>query len=312
MKFIAKKIATLLITLILISFLSFLAFSFIPGDAVLSSLGLDADKAVVEALREELGLNRPIPVQYADWLLSALQGDFGESTQYHLPVKQLVAQRLPVTITLALYAMFFVIVISFPFGLLGARKPEGVIDTIIMIVSQIGMAIPQFFLGILLTFVFGIVLSFFPVGGYVSYKEDVAGFFSFLILPAIAVAIPKTAMMIRYIRNTVVAQMKLDYVRTARGKGNSEKRILLYHVLKNAMLPVITMLAMMVADVMAGSIVVEQVFNIPGLGRLLINSIANRDYPVVQAIVLYMACVVVLMNTIADILYQKLDPRVKG
>ena len=130
MKFIIKKIATLFITLILISFLSFLAFSFIPGDAALSSLGLDADEVVVEALREELGLNRPIPVQYADWLCSALQGDFGESTQYHLPVKQLVAQRLPVTITLALYAMSFVVVVAFPLGLLGARKPEGVLDTI--------------------------------------------------------------------------------------------------------------------------------------------------------------------------------------
>ena len=311
MKFIVKKIVTLFITLLIISFLSFLAFSLIPGDAALSALGLDADKAVVEALREELGLNRPIPVQYADWLLSALQGDFGESTQYHLPVKQLVAQRLPVTITLALYAMVFVVLVSFPLGLLGARKQEGVIDTIIMIVSQIGMAIPQFFLGIVLTFLFGIVLSVFPVGGYVSYKEDFGGFLSFLILPAVAVAIPKTAMMIRYIRNTVVAQMKLDYVRTARGKGNSEKRVLLNHVLINSLMPVVTMLAMMAADVLAGSIVVEQVFNIPGLGRLLTTAIANRDYPVVQAIVVYMACTVVVMNTIADIAYQKLDPRVR-
>lgn len=311
MKFIAKKIGTLFLTLLIISFLSFLAFSLIPGDAALSSLGVDGDKEAVEALREELGLNRPIPVQYADWLFSALQGDFGESTQYHLPVKELVAQRLPVTITLAIYAMFFVILVSFPSGLLSARKPEGILDTILMVVSQLGMAIPQFFLGILLTFVFGIVLSLFPVGGYVSYKEDLVGFLSFLILPAIAVAVPKASMMTRYIRNTVVAQMKLDYVRTARGKGNSEKRILVHHVLKNAMLPVVTMLAMMIADVMAGSIVVEQVFNIPGLGRLLITSIANRDYPVVQAIVLYMACVVVIMNTLADMLYQKLDPRIQ-
>lgn len=311
MKFIAKKIGTLLITLLIISFLSFLAFSLIPGDAALSALGVDGDKEAVEALREELGLNRSIPVQYGDWLFSALQGDFGESTQYHLPVKELVAQRLPVTITLAIYAMFFVILVSFPSGLFSARKPEGILDTMIMVVSQLGMAIPQFFLGILLTFVFGIVLSLFPVGGYVSYKEDFIGFLSFLILPAIAVAVPKASMMTRYIRNTVVAQMKLDYVRTARGKGNSEKRILVHHVLKNAMLPVVTMLAMMIADVMAGSIVVEQVFNIPGLGRLLITSIANRDYPVVQAIVLYMACVVVIMNTLADMLYQKLDPRIQ-
>ncbi len=311
MKFILKKIGTLIITLVIISFLSFLAFSLIPGDAAVASLGMDADEAAIEALREELGLNRPVYVQYGDWLLSALQGDFGESTQYHLPVKELVSQRLPVTISLGIIAMLFVILFSFPLGLLGARKPNGVLDTGLTVLTQIGMAIPQFFLGILLTYFFGIVLSVFPVGGYVNYKEDLGKFLTFLILPAVAVAVPKCATMTRYIRNAVVAQKKLDYVRTARGKGNSEKRILLNHVLINAMMPVVTMLAMMMADVLAGSIVVEQVFNIPGLGRLLITSISNRDYPVVQAIVVYIACAVVIMNTLADIAYQKLDPRVR-
>lgn len=311
MKFILKKLGTLIITLVIISFLSFLAFSLIPGDAAVASLGMDATEEDIEALREELGLNRPVPVQYADWLLSALQGDFGESTQYHLPVSELVAQRLPATITLAVYSMILIVLVSFPLGLLGTGKPNGAADTTVTVLSQVGMAVPQFFLGILLTYFFGILLRWFPVGGYVSIKEDPAGFFRFLVLPAVAVAVPKCATMTRYIRNAVVAQKKMDYVRTARGKGNSEKRILLNHVLINVMMPVVTMLAMMAADVLAGSIVVEQVFNIPGLGRLLITSISKRDYPVVQAIVVYMACAVVIMNTLADIAYQKLDPRVR-
>ena len=226
-------------------------------------------------------------------------------------MRDLVSQRLPATITLALYSMGMILVISFPLGLLGTRKPNGVLDTLLTVLSQIGMAIPQFFLGILLTFFFGIVLSWFTVGGYVNYKEDLTGFLRFLVLPAVAVAVPKCATMTRYIRNAVVAQKKMDYVRTARGKGNSENRILLNHVLINVMMPVVTMLAMMAADVLAGSIVVEQVFNIPGLGRLLITSISNRDYSVVQAIVLYIAATVVIMNTIADVAYQKLDPRVR-
>ena len=311
MKFILKRIGTLIITLVIISFLSFLAFSLIPGDAAVANLGMDADEAAVEALREELGLNRPVVIQYGDWLLSALQGDFGESTQYHLPVSELVSKRLPATVTLAVYSMIIIIAVSFPLGLVGTNKPGGLWDTGMTVLSQVGMAIPQFFLGILLTFFFGIVLNWFTVGGYVSPTENMAGFLSFLILPAVAVAVPKCATMTRYIRNAVVAQKKMDYVRTARGKGNSEKRILLNHILINVMMPVVTMLAMMAADVLAGSIVVEQVFNIPGLGRLLITSISNRDYPVVQAIVIYIAATVVVLNTVADIMYQKLDPRVR-
>lgn len=311
MKLIRKKIGSLLVTLLLISLFSFLAFSLIPGDAALSALGVEADEAAVEALREELGLNRPVYVQYADWLWSALRGDFGESLQYHVPVHTLVGERLPVTITLAVYALLFVVLFSFPMGLLGTKRPGGMLDTGITLLSQVGMAVPQFFLGILLTFCFGIVLNWFPVGGYVSYRESVGGFLGFLVLPAVAVAIPKCASLSRYIRNSIVAEKKKDYVRTARAKGNSEGNTLLNHVLINSLMPVVTMLAMMAADILAGSIVVEQVFNIPGLGRLLITSIANRDYPVVQAIVLYIGSAVVIMNTIAEILYHKIDPRVR-
>ena len=311
MKFILKRIGTLIITLVIISFLSFLAFSLIPGDAAVSNLGMEADEAAVEALREELGLNRPILVQYGDWLWSAMRGDFGESTQYHLPVSELVAKRLPATITLAIYSMIIIILVSFPLGLLGTKKPNGALDTAVTVLSQIGMALPQFFLGILLTFFFGIVLNWFTVGGYVNPQENLGGFLSFLLLPAVAVAVPKCATMTRYIRNAVVAQKKMDYVRTARGKGNSERRLLLKHVLINVMMPVVTMLAMMAADVLAGSIVVEQVFGIAGLGRLLVASISNRDYPVVQAIVVILALWVVLAGTVADLINQRIDPRLR-
>jgi len=311
MKFIVKKTGTLVITLLLISFISFLAFSLIPGDAALTGLGMDAEEEAIAALKAELGLDRPVYVQYGDWLLSAVQGDFGESTQYRLPVSELVGQRLPATVTLAVYAMILIILVSFPMGLLGTGKPGGLLDTGITVLSQVGMAVPQFFLGILLTWIFGVVLSVFPVGSYVSIEKDPEAFFKYLFLPAVAVAVPKCASMTRYIRNSVVTQKKMDYVRTARGKGNSEKRVLIKHVLMNSMIPVITMLAMMAADVLAGSIVIEQVFNIPGLGRLLISSISNRDYPVVQAIVLYIASIVVIINTLTDVVYQKLDPRVK-
>ncbi|MGN0505069.1 MAG: ABC transporter permease [Lachnospiraceae bacterium] len=309
MKYIAKKIGTLIITLVVISFFSFLAFSVIPGDAALSSLGMDAEEEAVEALREELGLNDPVLYRYGKWLLAAVRGDFGESLQYHRTVKELVADKLPVTFVLAMYSLGLIVFVSFPLGLIGTRKPQGAADNTVTVVTQLGMAVPPFFLGILLTYIFGIVLKWFQVGGYVGYREDASAFFSYLLLPAITIAIPKISMLARFIRNSVVEQKKMDYVRTARSKGNSERKILLNHVLINAMMPTVTMLAMMVADVLAGSIVVEQVFNIPGLGRLLITSISNRDYPVVQAIVLYIAATVVIMNTVADVLYRKLDPR---
>lgn len=311
MKYIAKKTGTLIITLLLISFFSFLAFSVIPGDAALSSLGMDADEAAVEALREELGLNDPVLKRYGAWLFHAVRGDFGDSLQYHMPVQKLLADKLPATFVLALYSFVLIVLVSFPLGLIGTRKPKGAADTVVTAFTQLGMAVPPFFLGILLTYLFGIVLKWFQVGGYVSYKDDMAGFLQYLILPAVTVAIPKISMLARFIRNSVVEQKKRDYVRTARSKGNSEHRILLNHVLINAIIPTVTMLAMMAADVLAGSIVGEQVFNIPGLGRLLITSISNRDYPVVQAIVLYIAVTVVVMNVLADVLYQKLDPRLK-
>ncbi len=311
MKFFAKRLITLIITLLFISLLSFTAFSVIPGDAALSRVGLEATEEQVEALRAELGLNDPLPVRYSRWLSGAVQGDFGDSYRYTgNSVKSLIARRLPVTVMLAAISLCIILVVSIPLGILSARYSGRWIDVAVNQLTQIVMAIPSFFLGILITFVFGLVLRWFQPGNFIQPSEDFGAALRYLVWPAVAVSCPKIAMVIKFLRNSVLSEMKKDYVRTAKSKGNDENQILYGHVLRNAMIPVITFIAMVVAEILAGSIVVEQVFNVPGLGRLLVSSISGRDYPVVQAIVLYIASVVVILNFAVDVLYQVLDPRV--
>lgn len=312
MKYLIKKIITLIITLLAISFLTFTAFSVIPGDAALSKLGKDATEEQLMQMREEMGLDKPLHERYLDWVTGAVQGDFGESYRYEeTMVSELLADRLPVTVLLAVISMVIIILCSIPLGVLCARFSGRWIDTAINQLSQVVMAVPPFFLGILLTYIFGLVLHFFQPGSFVQPAEDFGASVQYLFFPALAVALPKIAMVVKFLRSSVIAELNKDYVRTARSKGNTESGVLYRHVLKNAMIPVITFLAMVIAEILAGSIVVEQVFSVPGLGRLLISSISTRDYPVVQAIVLYVTAVVVIINFIVDVLYQMFDPRVK-
>lgn len=312
MKYLLKKLITLIITLLFISFLSFAAFSVIPGDAALTKLGKDATEEQLMMMREEMGLNDPLPVRYVNWLKNALQGDFGESYQYdNTPVSELLAVRLPVTVLLAVMALGIILICAVPLGILCARYAGSWIDVIINQLSQIMMAIPAFFLGVLLTYIFGLVLQLFQPGNFIPLEESFSGAMKYLFYPAVAVAIPKIAMVVKFLRNSIISELNKDYVRTARSKGNTENGILYGHVLKNAMIPVITFFAMVVAEILAGSIVVEQVFSVPGVGRLLITAISSRDYPVVQAVVLYVTTVVVILNFAVDVLYQVLDPRVK-
>ncbi|MBP3926176.1 MAG: ABC transporter permease [Clostridium sp.] len=312
MKYFLKKLMTLIITLLLISFLSFTAFSVIPGDAALSRLGKDATEEQIENLREEIGLNDSLPERYGRWLSGAVQGDFGESYRYQdVSVRSLLADRLPVTVLLAVISLAIILVCAIPLGILCARFSGSFLDLLINQITQVLMAVPAFFLGIILTYVFGLILHFFQPGNFTSPTENLAASAKYLFFPALAVALPKIAMVVKFLRNSVISEMSKDYVRTARSKGNTETAVLYGHVLKNAMIPVVTFLAMVIAEILAGSIVVEQVFSVPGIGRLLISSISTRDYPVVQAIVLYVTAVVVIINFIVDVLYQFLDPRVK-
>ena len=299
MKYFIKKIITLIITLLFISLLTFTAFSVIPGDAAISKLGVDASPEAIARVRAEYELDQPVMTRYVHWLEKALHGDFGQSYKYDtMTVTQLLQSRLPVTILLAVMSFVIIVVIALPLGMLSARYAGKWLDVVINQVTQITMAIPSFFLGIILTVIFGLVLKVFQPGGYVSMQEDLKGCIEYLILPAVAVALPKIAMVVKYLRNSVLSEMKKDYVRTAYSKGN-------------ALIPVITFVAMVVAEILAGSLVIEQVFSIPGMGRLMITSISTRDYPVVQAAVLYITSIVVIINFLVDILYQLADPRVR-
>lgn len=316
MKYLAKKIITLIMTLFLVSVLAFLAFQIIPGDVVTSILGTEATPEREEALRAQLGLDQPPLVRYLRWAGNLLRGDFGESYRYSknmnqmMPVKELIGDKLPVTLLLAALSMLLIAVIAIPLGVFWARSKNKVLDIVLNIGTQTAMAVPSFFLGVIVTYLFGILLKWFSPGGYVSFQKDFWGCIGYLFFPAISVAIPKIAMTARFLRNSMLTEMHSDYVRTAHGKGATERRIAYVHVLRNAMMPVVTFLGMIIAEIVAGSIVVEQVFGLPGIGKLLISSISTRDFPVVEILILYITFVVIFVYFLVDVLYRVIDPRI--
>lgn len=311
MKFYIKKLITLIITLLFVSFITFFAFQVIPGDSAVAKLGMDATEEQLFELRESMGLNDPMFVRYGRFLKNAITGDFGTSTQYNVSVGSLISERLPVTAWLAALSVLFMVVISLPLGLLCARKENGFLDRFLTFLSQTFMAVPPFFLGIIITLIFGIVLKWFIPGKFIPISQDFGGFLSYMVFPAFAVSIPKVAMLTKFLKTSLLRELSFDYVRTARSKGLKKKQIMTKHVLKNALIPVITFFGMLIADALAGSIVVEQVFNLPGMGRMLVTAIANRDFSVVSAAVLYIAGIVIIINFIVDMTYQKVDPRVR-
>lgn len=312
-----KKIIALIITLFIASVATFLIFQVIPGDPVVSIIGTEGTPEMEAKIREELGLNDSVIVRYGNWIKGIMKGDFGRSYKYYknlnerTPVVELISDKLVVTLWLALAAGIMIVVFTIPLGILWARTKNKYIEAFFGVVNQLMMAVPSFFLGILLIYLFGIVLKIFVPGGYVSYKEDFGAFLGYLVFPALAIAIPKSAMAIRFLRNSLVDELKNDYVLTAYSKGLSRRQVMYRHVLPNALIPVITFLGSMLAEVVAGSVVVEQVFGIPGIGRLLISSIGNRDFPVIQTIILYIVTVVVIVYFIVDILYRVIDPRIR-
>ncbi len=312
MKYIVKKALTLVGTLLLVSFIAFLLFQIVPGDPVTSMLGTEYSEERAESLREELGINKPVIVRYVNWLTDFVKGDFGISYKYKMPVSRLISDKMPVTMYLAVITLIVIVIISVPLGVFMARFGHRKVSKVFDIVNQSVMAVPSFFLGIMITIIFGLVLKWFTPGKYVSYRDDFNGFIMYLIPAAFAVAIPKIAMMVKFLKNSLIREMDSDYVRTAYSKGAGENRVLFCHVLRNGLMPAITLLGMIIAEIMAGSIVVEQVFNLPGLSAILVSSVSTRDYPVVQAIVVYIAFVVIITNCIVDILYHIIDPRVKN
>lgn len=316
MRYLGKKLITLIITLFMVSVAAFLAFQVIPGDVVRAILGTEATPEREAQLREELGFNDPPTVRYINWITNVFKGDLGRSYRYSksmnemMPVAELIGDKLPVTLWLALLAVLMIVVVAIPLGVLWARSQNHILDAVMNVLTQTTMAVPSFFLGILVTYLFGMVLRWFTPGGYVSYQKDFWGFLAYLIFPAMSVAIPKIAMTARFLRNSMLTELGADYVRTARSKGCTEQRVMYGHVLRNALMPVVTFLGMIIAEIVAGSIVVEQVFGLPGVGRLLISSISTRDLPVVEILVLYITAVVIIVYFLVDILYRMIDPRI--
>ena len=310
-KYIIKKLIRLIITLIVTSFVIFLIFELVPGDPVLDKLGTRATPELVEALRIQYGLNEPFILRYFKFLGGIFTLNFGTSYTYGIPVATLLKEKIVINFFLSVMALFFVVVISFPLGIYVAKHTGGLSDKIISPLNQASMSIPSFVLGLLITFFFGIVLRWFKPGGYVSYNANFGKFLYFLIFPAFALAIPKIAMCIRLLKGNILEEATKDYALTAYARGNNTTGLLYRHVLKNAIMPTITFIGMIAADMICSGIVIEQVFSIPGLGQMLISSISTRDFPVVEAEVMMIALFIMLISFITDIIHVCLDPRVR-
>ncbi len=297
-------------TTLFVTFMTFLAFNLIPGNSALTKLGLDASSQEVEALERELGLDLPLTRRYTRWISQIFQGDLGLSLRFNLPVAQLLRERIPLTTLLALTGLLFTILLGIPLGLLSAKYNNRPFGLSLSLLSQIGLAIPSFWLGLILTYVFGLTLRWFIPGKYISFEEGFWQGFRYFIFPSIAIAVPNVAIVIRYLKNTILEQSHRGYVQTAYAKGLRENQVLFSHVLRNSLIPTLTVLGMMIPNLFGGSIIVEKIFSMPGVGSLLILGISSRDFPLVQGVVLYITLFVTLFQFLMDLLYHLVDPRI--
>lgn len=305
------KASGLIITLLLVSILAFFVFQILPGDPVDVILGVEADELERQAMVERLNLDRPLSVRYMEWLKGAMTGDLGISLRYQMPVSDLLSESLKVTASLATLSILLTILIALPLGVLLARFSSGRGTVVFSMATQLGLSIPSFCMGVLLINIFSVHLNIFPSIGYRPLSEGFQAWLGSLVLPSLSIAIGTSAVLIRYVKVSITKEMGKDYVRTARSKGAGEARIMYAHVLRNSLIPVITMLGMIAADVLGGSIIVENVFSLPGIGRLISVSITTRDLPLIQALVVYLAAIVVVLNFIVDMVYSLIDPRIR-
>lgn len=311
--YIARRLLQMIPVMILVSMISFSLMFVLPGDAAMALLGeeLARDQAAYQQARHDLGLDRPIPVQYADWASKVVRGDFGTSTRTKLPVSQLMMQRLPPTLELSVLSMAFALLLAVPAGLISAIKPGSKSDIVGTIVSMLGVCIPHFWLGLLLILVFGLWLRWVPPSGYVPPTQNLVLNLKLMILPTITLGGGIAAVIMRQTRSSMLEVLRQDYVMTARSKGLRERVVVIRHGLKNAMIPVLTVIGLQVGLLMGGAVISESIFGIPGIGRLAADSLFNRDFPVLQAVVLLMAGAVLLANLLTDIAYAWLDPRIR-
>ncbi len=310
--YIAKRLLVALPTLLIVSMLVFGLQMLLPGDPVLAMAGEERDPETLARIREQLNLNDPLPVQYLRWLGGVLQGDFGTSLRTGQPVSELILQKLPVTIQLAVMAMIFAALIGIPAGIIAAVRKGGVLDWTANIVALSGLSIPNFWLGIMLILLVSVNLGWLPASGYESIFVDPVRSLETMIMPAFVLGTGLAATLMRHTRSAMLGVLSADYIRTARAKGLTGRQVVLKHSFRNALLPVITLSALLFGELLAGAVLTEQIFTIPGFGKLIVDAVFNRDYAVVQGVVLCTAVGFLLMNLIADVVSVLLNPRMRA
>ncbi len=309
---IAGNLVFLAASLLAVSFIIFAVMAAVPGDPAEIMLGTSAAPDTLAALRQQLGLDQPFLLRYGDWLAGLVRGDLGLSYTYSTPVAVLIGERLAVTLPLAGYAVALSLLISLPLGVFAGQRPGGPVDIVATLFSQIGIAVPGFWIGLLLILGVALTLGWFPTGGFPGWQAGFLPAITALTLPAIALAIPQAAVLTRVTRTAVIDVAREDFVRTARAKGASRMRALWRHVVPNALIPVVTMLGMQISVLMAGTVLVENVFTLPGLGTLAYQALAQRDLIVIQNVALLFAVIVMGLNFAVDTLYAVIDPRLKA
>lgn len=309
--YVARRVLQVLVVMLGVSIIVFAVIHLIPGDPVRVALGTRFNQQTYEALRARAGLDQPLVIQYFDWLGRALTGDLGVSFRSGDAVTNVILERLPATLTLAFAALAVALLIAVPLGIVSAVRSGKPIDYVATFVSQIGISIPDFWMGIMLILLLSLTLGWLPPAGYASPFEDPVEWLRRLIMPAVTVGVVSGAILTRFVRSSVLDALGQDYTRTARSKGLRERVVIRRHVLKNAMIPVVTVTGLQLAYLLGGVIIVEIVFNWPGLGQLALIAVQRRDYPVLQGTVLLFALTFLLINLVVDLLYAYLDPRIK-
>jgi len=310
--YVARRLLALVPTLFFVSVLIFLLQQLLPGDPALALAGEEQDPAAVAAIRTKYHLDRPIVVQYRIWLGNVVRGNFGESLRSRIPVSDLLASKLPVTIELALCSMLVALLLGLPAGIISASRKGTPLDFTANLIALSGLSVPHFWLGIMLILLFAVRLGWLPASGYATPWEDPLRNLTTLLLPSLVLGTGVAGVLMRHTRSAMMQTLDADYVRTARAKSVPERLVVLKHALRNALIPIITLGAIEFGRLLSGAVLTEQIFNIPGFGKLLVDGVFNRDYAVVQAVVLVSAGLYVLLNLLADVLYFVANPRMRG
>ena len=309
--FILRRLLSAIPTLILVSLFVFTLQKLLPGDPVLAMAGEERDPAVMEYPRDKYRLNDPIPVQYLNWVGNVLTGDFGTSLRTEQPVTTLLASKLPVTLELAVLALLIALLIGIPTGIISAVRKGTAVDYGANVIALSGISIPHFWLGILLIMVFAVKLQWLPASGFVPMGEDFGQNLKTLILPAFVLGAGLSGILMRHTRSAMLEVLRTDYVRTARAKGLFPRTVILKHALRNALMPIVTLTTLLFDGLLGGAVLTEQVFSIPGFGKMIVDAVFNRDYAVVQGVVLCVAIGFLLLNLLADVLYRMINPRLR-